>query len=543
MEALGAPTMLVCSNVSPHAIDDDALAAAQLHELAERADERGLQDRLRGARLGPARERVRPRVADRRRRPTTPRSAPAWTPSTSSAAAPTWTRSTRIPGEKIFFLQLADAPHLRMDVLQWSRHYRCFPGQGALDVAGFVDARARRRLQRPAVARGLQRRLPPGRPVPHGGRRDALAARARGRAAPAARARSTASRSSSSPSSAPRRDRGPAARDGLRPRRPAPHQAGPAVASTATSASCSTTAASDPEVVAVAVAERGPGRVGAARAEALLAPVLERRRGPGEADLTAVAAPDGTSVFFCGRRTGSTTSSPTGESGGDGVPIERIDHITLAQPFDAFDEAGLFYRSRPRPPAERQPGARRARRARPQPRGRQRDGGVRVVLNVPALAGTRTAGRAPARRVRLRRRARRRGAMRERGVPLLAVPEQLLRRPGGAARARPGLLPLRELGVLYDRSPEGELLHFYTARIGGRVFFEVLERRGGYDGYGALNSPVRMAAQGAVANRHKEERHAATQVGALSPSRPGRFAREGALGGARAAGARRRCAS
>ena len=43
-----------------------------------------------------------------------------------------------IPGEKIFFLQLADAPHLRMDVLQWSRHYRCFPGQGAFDVAGFA---------------------------------------------------------------------------------------------------------------------------------------------------------------------------------------------------------------------------------------------------------------------------------------------------------------------------------------------------------------------------------------------------------------------
>ena len=27
------------------------------------------------------------------------------------------------------------------------------------------------------------------------------------------------------------------------------------------------------------------------------------------------------------------------------VPIDRIDHITLAQPFEAFDEAGLFYRS------------------------------------------------------------------------------------------------------------------------------------------------------------------------------------------------------
>ena len=43
MEELGAPAMLVCSNVSPDAIDDDALAAEQLHALAERAAERGLQ--------------------------------------------------------------------------------------------------------------------------------------------------------------------------------------------------------------------------------------------------------------------------------------------------------------------------------------------------------------------------------------------------------------------------------------------------------------------------------------------------------------------
>ena len=55
---------------------------------------------------------------------------------------------------------------------------------------------------------------------------------------------------------------------------------------------------------------------------------------------------------------------------------------------------------------------------------------------------------------------------------------------------------MRELGVLYEAGERGELLHFYTDD--GRapsLFFEVLERRGGYDGYGASNSPVRMAAQ------------------------------------------------
>ncbi len=35
---------------------------------------------------------------------------------------------------------MADAPHLSMDVLEWSRHHRCFPGQGSLDVVGVVAA-------------------------------------------------------------------------------------------------------------------------------------------------------------------------------------------------------------------------------------------------------------------------------------------------------------------------------------------------------------------------------------------------------------------
>ena len=35
-------------------------------------------------------------------------------------------------------LSLADAPKLSMDVLSWSRHFRNFPGQGALPVASFV---------------------------------------------------------------------------------------------------------------------------------------------------------------------------------------------------------------------------------------------------------------------------------------------------------------------------------------------------------------------------------------------------------------------
>ena len=45
-----------------------------------------------------------------------------------------------IPGDRIFLVQLADAPRLQMDYLSWSRHFRNFPGQGELPVLDFMRA-------------------------------------------------------------------------------------------------------------------------------------------------------------------------------------------------------------------------------------------------------------------------------------------------------------------------------------------------------------------------------------------------------------------
>jgi 4-hydroxyphenylpyruvate dioxygenase len=58
-------------------------------------------------------------------------------------------------------------------------------------------------------------------------------------------------------------------------------------------------------------------------------------------------------------------------------------------------------------------------------------------------------------------------------------------------------------GILYDRAveadgAEAEYFQFYTRAFARRVFFEVVERRG-YAGYGAVNAPIRLAAQA----RHK----------------------------------------
>ncbi|MGB1148283.1 MAG: hypothetical protein ACPG4M_10360, partial [Alphaproteobacteria bacterium] len=54
---------------------------------------------------------------------------------------------------------------------------------------------------------------------------------------------------------------------------------------------------------------------------------------------------------------------------------------------------------------------------------------------------------------------------------------------------------LREARILYDRKEGTEYFQLYCQPILGGFFFEIIERRGGYQGYGARNAPVRLAAQ------------------------------------------------
>jgi 4-hydroxyphenylpyruvate dioxygenase len=53
---------------------------------------------------------------------------------------------------------------------------------------------------------------------------------------------------------------------------------------------------------------------------------------------------------------------------------------------------------------------------------------------------------------------------------------------------------MRAHGILYDRSGAGEFFHAYTHAFDGRFFFEIVQRRD-YDGFGAVNASVRLAAQ------------------------------------------------
>src|SRR5579872_7179109 len=139
MQELGTDLLLVCSNVSPAALGGIDRAADDFRELGERAAARGLRVGYEALAWGR-------HVNDYRdaweivRRADHP--AIGIILDSFHALAPAFpTRSIRaIPADKIFLVQLADAPQLELDILSWSRHFRSFPGQGDLPVADFMDA-------------------------------------------------------------------------------------------------------------------------------------------------------------------------------------------------------------------------------------------------------------------------------------------------------------------------------------------------------------------------------------------------------------------
>ena len=81
-------------------------------------------------------------------------------------------------------------------------------------------------------------------------------------------------------------------------------------------------------------------------------------------------------------------------------------------------------------------------------------------------------------------------------MQLAGIPEQglVLQGDPGAASGMPRRMIAGGLDPDRDRDGGGEFLQLYTRSVGG-VFLEVVERRGGYDGYGAPNAPIRLAAQ------------------------------------------------
>ncbi|WP_340682335.1 TIM barrel protein [Amycolatopsis coloradensis] len=498
MAELGTDTVLVCSSVSPDAVDDDDLAAEQLHELASLAASRGIRvayEALAWGRFVNTYEHAW-RIVRRADHPVLGVCLDSFH-ILSRRSDPRAIRT--IPGEKIFFLQLADAPLLDMDVLHWSRHHRLFPGQGAFDLAtftGHVLAAGYRGPLSLEVFNDVFRQADP-RPAAVDAMRSLVALRESVGALEVAEA--------------PRLD-GHAFAELAVPgtvladlgfAHVGTHRTKPVHLWQQGSARLLVNeAAAEGTISALGLTSADPAG-SARRAEALLAPVLPREHGPDEADLSAVAAPDGTEIFFCGNDEWLRDFVPSGAAPAE-VGITGIDHVALTQPFDHFDEATLFYRSvlglRPERVSEF---------AAPFGLVRSRAVGnrdVRLTLDSALVRRGEWAPGVPSPQhiafacddaIAVAR------TMREAGAPLLSIPGNYYD-DLDARFDLPFSAALRENSVLYDRDSSGEFLHFCTELVGSRVFFEVVQRIGGYRGYGVVNTPVYMTA-------HRERRLSLTR--------------------------------
>lgn len=139
MHELRTNLMLICSNISPASLGGIDRAAADFRELGDLAAKHnikvGYEALAWGAHVNDYRDAWEiVRRADHPNIGVILDSFHALAPGFPTGPI------ASIPADKIFLVQLADAPKLGLDVLSWSRHFRCFPGQGDLPVVKFMEA-------------------------------------------------------------------------------------------------------------------------------------------------------------------------------------------------------------------------------------------------------------------------------------------------------------------------------------------------------------------------------------------------------------------
>jgi 3-dehydroshikimate dehydratase len=139
MGELDARLLLVCSNTGENASGDVERAATQLFQLAERAALRGIQIGYEALAWGKHVYRFDQayRVVERANHPNLGLILDSFHTLVRPEA---WLGVGDLPGNRIFFLQLGDAPRIDADPLTLRRHHSRLPGQGDLDVAGFLRA-------------------------------------------------------------------------------------------------------------------------------------------------------------------------------------------------------------------------------------------------------------------------------------------------------------------------------------------------------------------------------------------------------------------
>jgi 4-hydroxyphenylpyruvate dioxygenase len=139
MADLGTDLVLLCSNCSQLALPDRSAMVDDLHALGELAARHGMRVGYEALAWGR-------HVNDHRDAWSLVRDADH--PNLGLILDSFHSLARRLPcasigdirPEKLFIVQIADAPLLDMDYLYWSRHFRNMPGQGDFPLAEFADA-------------------------------------------------------------------------------------------------------------------------------------------------------------------------------------------------------------------------------------------------------------------------------------------------------------------------------------------------------------------------------------------------------------------
>jgi 4-hydroxyphenylpyruvate dioxygenase len=520
MQALGTNLVLVCSNIHPATIDDDARAAADLAAMAERARRRGLRVGYEALAWG--------RHVNRWRQ--------AWNIVQAAddaalglivdsfhtlAIEDDFSGIAALPADRLFFVQLADAPKLSMDPLSWSRHFRNFPGQGQLPVADFLRAALATGYQGPLSLEVFndEFRAAPARLIARDGLRSLLLVEAEAGA-------------TTLPS--------PAAFDGIEflefavddeagrrlgetLREFGFHYAGRhrsksvdlfrqgrinlVLNSEQDSAAAEHFQLHGPSVCAMALRVDDAERA-VARARALLCPEWQEPIGEGERRIPAVRAPDGTLVYL-------VQSDPSGRSIFQDdfrlfpdqpalSVLTKIDHVAQALPVGRMDNFVLFYRAvfgfipeqlweisdpygliRSRTMVSPERSVRL-----PLNISDSRESSTGRFLTTYAGAGVQHIALATEDIFDTLNR------LVARGARILSIPPNYyddISAKWGLEDVR--IQQLQQLNLLYDRDDSGEFLHAYTDTFDDRFFFEIVQRCGQYEQFGAANAAVRMASQ------------------------------------------------
>lgn len=524
MEQLGTDFLLVCSNVSPQCIGELDRAAADLRELAERAAKRGIRIGFEALAWGR-------HISDYRdawevvRRADHPALGVVLDSFHMLSRGHDLAAISRIPREKIFFVQVADAPLLDMDILQWSRHFRCFPGQGRLALADFMAALAKTGYDGPLsleIFSDAFRAAPTAATAVDGIRSLIWLEQLIDDAPWAMPAPSVPDYSGvhfieftlDEESAAPLGE----FIDALGFRHVGRHRSKNVelwkqgdvhlVLNFETDSFAHTFRLLHGTSVCAVGFRVDDVEQALTRAKHFQAPIFRSPVGEGEMEIPALRGIEGSLVYLVDDNAAADLQWRTDfelfdQASRDEVGLERIDHMSYVLPPTQLLGWLLFHRTVFGFDAGSEheiadPRGMMLSQAMTSP-----DGAIRIPLNVSS-AGDTLPGRFLSEHqggVQQIAFATRRifdtiDAMRERGLPMLRIPANYYDDLGARIDLDDELLEaMRSRNILYDRNDDGEFFHAYTETFMGRFFFEVVERRGDYSQFGAVNAPIRLAAQ------------------------------------------------